>query len=253
MLELLGGPDRVDEESGYWGDSFIVNLGSEALTGKEPLHPHDLDNWHVDGDFFVHYLDSPEQALLVIPVFTDIHSRGGATYIAPEGIELVARKLAQYPEGMLQTSLSFTPSTSTLPEPKDDPDYWSTMDAARQCTQFVELTGEVGDVILLHPFMLHSASKNYLRTPRVITNPPVALRAPFVFDRENAEEYSLVERKTLLALGKDRFPFKNTTERRRVVPKRVLREQKFREEEALRLKEAEARRNGGNSLVAVAA
>ncbi|KIJ62592.1 hypothetical protein HYDPIDRAFT_30194, partial [Hydnomerulius pinastri MD-312] len=53
MTELLGGKERVAENSGWWGDSFIVNLGSEELERqKESLHPHDLDNWHVDGDSF---------------------------------------------------------------------------------------------------------------------------------------------------------------------------------------------------------
>ena len=58
-----------------------------------------------------------------------------------------------------------------------------------------------GDVVLLHPLMLHSASKNHLRVPRVITNPPVALKAPFQFARNDPDEYSLVELKTLKALG----------------------------------------------------
>lgn len=37
------------------------------------------------GDFFVHFLDSPEQALLVIPLYTDILPNGGATWICTEG------------------------------------------------------------------------------------------------------------------------------------------------------------------------
>jgi hypothetical protein len=65
-----------------------------------------------------------------------------------------------------------------------------------------EMTGEVGDVYLLHPLMLHSASKNLLRLPRIITNPPVALKEPFKLNRKEGEgEYSLVERKTLMELG----------------------------------------------------
>lgn len=57
MTELLGGEDRVAENSGWWGDSFIVNLGSEELARQtESLHPRDLDNWHIDGDFFVSFL-----------------------------------------------------------------------------------------------------------------------------------------------------------------------------------------------------
>lgn len=57
---------------------------------------------------------------------------------------------------------------------------------------FVEATGEVGDVYILHPFMLHSASKNLRRDIRIITNPPVSLKEPFKYDGKNP---SLVEQK----------------------------------------------------------
>lgn len=83
--------------------------------------------------------------------------------------------------------------------------------------------------------MLHSASKNYLRIPRVITNPPVSLKEPFKFDRETEEEYSLVEKKTLKALGKERIEFRPTTERRRLTPKRVENYERMRAEELRRL------------------
>lgn len=54
MQDLLGGAERIDEEASRWGDSFIVNLGTEALENvTEHIRPRDLDNWHVDGDFFV--------------------------------------------------------------------------------------------------------------------------------------------------------------------------------------------------------
>jgi len=65
---------------------------------------------------------------------------------------------------------------------------------------FHEMTGNIGDVVLMHPFMLHSASKNLLRRVRVITNPPVSLKEPFRLNRDNHEEYSLVELKTLKEL-----------------------------------------------------
>ncbi|KAI0795271.1 hypothetical protein BC629DRAFT_314447 [Irpex lacteus] len=218
MQDLLG-KDRIDEQNSTWGDSFIVNFGLPEHEGEDKVvHPHDLDNWHVDGDFFVHYLDSPEQALLVIPLFSDIKPRGGGTYICPEGIDLVARYLASHPEGLLPVKQSFIPSTSTYANPIDHPERFYHPDAARKCSKFVEMTGEVGDVILLHPLMLHSASQNHLRHKRVIINPPVALKEPFNFNRENAEEFSLVELKTLKALGVDRLDFRPTTKRSRIVP-----------------------------------
>ncbi|EGN98483.1 hypothetical protein SERLA73DRAFT_110000 [Serpula lacrymans var. lacrymans S7.3] len=239
MLDLLGGEERISEKSGWWGDSFIVNLGSEELERqKESLHPKDLDNWHVDGDFFVHFLDSPEQGLLVIPIYSDIKPRGGGTYICPDGIDMIAQYLAAHPEGVLPTPrLCFTPSTSAYADPKDDPHFWSHPDEVKKCNKFVEVTGEVGDVVLLHPLMLHSASKNHLRIPRVITNPPVALKEPFNFNRENPDDYSLVEKKTLKALGVDKLDFQIKTERREVVPLRVKIQQQMLEEEKKRLAE----------------
>ncbi|KAF9015008.1 hypothetical protein BDQ17DRAFT_1385827 [Cyathus striatus] len=248
MKDLLGGEDRIDDTAAHWGDSFIVNLGTDELAkSKEDIAPQDLNNWHVDGDFFVHFLDSPEQALLVIPVYSDIVSRGGGTMICPEGINLIANYLSKHPEGVLPTGLSFTPSTSTYANKEDDPGYWSMLKEIKRCSHFVEITGEIGDVVLLHPLMMHSASKNYLRIPRVITNPPVALKQPFNFAREDPEEYSLVEKKTLKELGVDKFEFNITTERRKVVPARVLAQQKMMEDEKKRLA---AMRNPGQAATA---
>lgn len=183
----------------------------------------------------VHYLDSPEQALLVIPIFSDIEPKGGGTFISPDGLNLIAKYLQGHPEGVLPTGQSFTPSTSTYADPKDDPGYWSHLKEIKRCSQFVEMTGQVGDVVLLHPLMLHTASRNFTRIPRIITNPPVYLKEPFNFCRENVEDYSLVERKTLKALGLDKLDFRVTTERKRIVPARLLHANKMLDEERKRL------------------
>ncbi|KAG6829293.1 hypothetical protein H0H92_005047 [Tricholoma furcatifolium] len=236
MQDLLGGEERIDEQSSAWGDSFIVNLGTKELENESKrIAPRDLDNWHVDGDFFVHFLDSPEQALLVIPIYSEIQPGGGGTMISPDGIPLIAHYLAAHPEGVLPTGLSFTPSTTTYTDPKDDPGYWSHLKEIKKCESFVEMTGEIGDVVLMHPLMMHSASKNYTRIPRVITNPPVALREPFNFARDNPDDYSLVELKTLKELGVDRLDYKITTERRQIVPARVAIQNKALEAEKQRL------------------
>ena len=52
--------------------------------------------------------------------------------------------------------------------------YWNDMAKDPSVTReesFHEMTGETGDVILLHPLMLHSASKNLLRNVRVVCLP----------------------------------------------------------------------------------
>ncbi|KAL5524462.1 hypothetical protein ACEPAF_9602 [Sanghuangporus sanghuang] len=242
--DLLGGEERIAPDGALWADNFIVNLGAPQYEGEDKyIHPSDLDNWHVDGDFFVHYLDSPEQALLVIPIYSPIVPRGGGTCIAPEGVGLIANYLAAHPEGVLPTGLSFTPSTSTYENHQDHPEYWSNLKEVKRCKDFVELTGEPGDVVLMHPLMLHSASKNHLRLPRIITNPPVSLREPFNFNRENPEDFSLVEKKTLKELGVNRLDFKITTERKNIVPARVATQQKMLEEEKRRLEELKAKAN----------
>jgi hypothetical protein len=92
ICELLGGEDRVAEDSTMWSDGLIVNLGTPEWEGKWPS-PKDLPGWHVDGDFFVHYLDSREQGLLVIPLFTDIKEHAGGTMICSDAIPLIAKHL----------------------------------------------------------------------------------------------------------------------------------------------------------------
>lgn len=218
ICDLLGGEERITDTSAKWRDNIILNLGAEEWKEKF-LEPKELDNWHIDGDFFRHYLDSPEQALLVIPLFSDILHNGGATYISPDGMERVARWLAAHPEGTWPASGGGMRFADLVPE----------------CEQFVELTGKKGDVILLHPLMLHSASKNHIQAPRLITNPPVSVKEPFNFDRANSEDFSLVELKTLKALGKDKFPFTIQGTREHCKAPRLPFQQQLLEEELERL------------------
>ncbi|KAL2819263.1 hypothetical protein BDW59DRAFT_151561 [Aspergillus cavernicola] len=232
ICELCGGEERVSEQSSTWGDGLIVNLGTSEWEGRWP-NPKDLDNWHVDGDFFVHYLDSPEQALLVIPLFTDIKPHGGGTMICPDAIPLMAKHLYNHPEGV---SPQMVPRGQT-PQHKGL-SFWSSL--IQECSEFHEMTGNVGDVVLMHPLMCHSASRNSLRMPRMIINPPVGLKEPFNFDRDDPSQYSLVEQKTLLALGKDRLQgWSITTERERIVPARIKGSLEMKQQEEERLRQAQ--------------
>ncbi|KAJ7728977.1 hypothetical protein B0H14DRAFT_3000307 [Mycena olivaceomarginata] len=99
------------------------------------------------------------------------------------------------------------------------------------------MTGEVGDVYLLHPLMVHSTTKNTTknatRVPRVITNPPVALKEPFRLSR--------VEQKMLHELG---FPegldgWKIEGGRAAFVPRRIKIQEEMKERERERLAKLE--------------
>ncbi|KAL4801202.1 hypothetical protein BDV18DRAFT_155176 [Aspergillus unguis] len=234
ICELCGGEDRisVSDEFANWRDSLIVNLGTEDYEGEENWpDPRDLDNWHVDGDFFWHYLDSPEQALLVIPLFSDIKPKGGGTMICPQGIDLIAKHLYDHPEGV---NPGMVPR-GQKPKHEGVTGFYSAL--IKQCTEFHEMTGNIGDVVLMHPLMCHSASRNSLRIPRIITNPPVSLKEPFNFNRDDPGDYSLVERKTLLALGKERLEgWSITGERERIIPARMKAFYKMKKEEEERLR-----------------
>jgi hypothetical protein len=233
ICDLLGGEERVAGYNRTWNDGLIVNLGTPEGDGKD-IPGSDLPGWHVDGDFFVHYLDSPEQGLLVIPLFTDIRPGGGGTMICPSAIPKVAKFLHDHPEGV---SPRFTPrSENPKMDPEDTLQWYCDVAKATPREDFVEASGKVGDVYLLHPLMMHSASNNMLRELRIITNPPVSLNEPFNFNRDDETEYSVVERKTLNALGVDRLrDWKITAGRDAVVPERLRRQAKMREEELARL------------------
>ncbi|OGE52840.1 hypothetical protein PENARI_c009G09495 [Penicillium arizonense] len=216
ICELLGGEDRVAPESASWNDALIVNLGSPESEGKWP-NPADLPGWHVDGDFFTHFLDSPEQALLVIPLFSDIQDHAGGTMVCPDALKFIAQHLYNHPEGVTPYMLPRGQQPDGNPMKTS---FYS--DIVKQCSEFHQMTGKVGDVILLHPLMVHSVSVNSLRHPRVITNPPAQLKQPFNFDRNDPSKYSLVEKKTLSLFGKERLAgWKIKGQREFVTPERL--------------------------------
>lgn len=113
------------------------------------------------------------------------------------------------------------------------------------CSQFHEMTGAVGDVLLLHPFSCHSQSKNLKRIPRIIVNAFVSLKEPFNFDRKDPSQNSLVEQKTLKSLEADRLSGWSITEEREYILT-------GREDDAKRMKELESRRlQQANQVTAV--
>ncbi|GAA5193441.1 hypothetical protein GCM10023322_55470 [Rugosimonospora acidiphila] len=222
--ELIGGEERMAADKPYpWTDGFIVNL---SLGADEPWAPAsgDTPGWHVDGSWFRHYLDSPEQGLLTIVLWSEVVHRGGATFVATDSIGHIARFLATHPEGVLPGR-----------DPGPDAPGFPYAELAKQCTEFVEATGEIGDVYLLHPLVLHTKSQNALRRPRIITNSTLMLAEPMRFDRPNPAEHSAVERAVLRALGVDRLSFTATGPRARVASDLSEEHERTKVEEAERL------------------
>ena len=179
QLDLLGGGARVKGGGALaWGDGTVANLCKDG-EHPWPTPCAQMDGWHWDGWDFYHYLDSPEQALLVVPLFSDIAPESGGTLLATDSIGVVARFLARHPEGVhpdgTQGGGYLIPSL------------------VEECTQFVELTGNAGDLALLHPFMLHRAAANPSGRARFIQNGRLSLERPMDFNRDDPSDYSLVE------------------------------------------------------------
>lgn len=206
LCDVAGGAERIDTrvmeiesqhfttiDSTEWSDAFIVNFRRGA---DKPWMPPSVEagGWHKDGSFFRHFLDSREQGLLTIVYWSDVGHKGGGTFIAPDSIKHVARYLADHPEGV----------------PNDGDDFGALID---KCSEFVEVTGQVGDFIILHPFMLHASSNNHSPHVRFMTNPPVVLAEPMNLNRDDPTEFSLIERCTLHALGLPRYDFQPTAPR----------------------------------------
>jgi hypothetical protein len=225
QCELLGGAERAGP-CFVW-DSFIVTIDDAGGASWEPPSPRS-PGWHVDGDHFRHFLDSPEQGLVSLFACTDILPRGGGTLLACDSVAVIAHLLAAHPQGVLPEDFDFHA-------------------LVRKCRDFIQLTARAGDVILVHPFVLHAASPNHLAVPRVIANAPLPLREPMNFAREDPRALSPVERAVLRGLGLPRLEFFPTAGRERVASPRAAVAQRMRDEEETRIAAGGCLGSGGGN------
>jgi hypothetical protein len=225
ICQLCGGAERI--HAPVWGDGFIANFHLGDGQAWVPPGPK-AEGWHKDGDFFRHFLDSAEQALLTIVLWSDVHPRGGATFLAADSVGPVARHLEAHPEGVNPMSNAGTAYGG-----------FPFSDLLSQCRDYREATGTAGDVYLMHPFLLHTSSFNALKRPRLITNPPVHFVEPMCFNRAQPQDHSPVEQAILRGLGKTSLAFAPTAPRERLEPPRVAQQRKLKEAEDARLAEAQ--------------
>ena len=194
QLDLVGGAHRFPSNGDQleWGEGVVSNLGIQDDPRWQPPAARQ-PGWHKDGWHFRHFLNSPEQALVTVPIYTDIEPKSGGTYLALDSIGPVARLMSVSPEGIHPDSVQG--AGYLIPG------------LVEQCCEFRELTGEAGDMALLHPYMLHRVSINPSTRPRFIANMAPVLSDPMKFDREPDDCYSLVELATLHALGRSSYSF----------------------------------------------
>jgi hypothetical protein len=151
MDDLLGpGRYRPLTGFGWWPISF-------PGFDQPPWRPPQV-GWHVDGQHFHHRLDASDQGLLPLFIFSEIQPGDGGTAYLEGSHATTARVLhAAEPVGLDPIAVS------------------SQAAAAADKSRAVEGTGQPGDVLLLHPFMVHARSPNTGSRVRFICNPCVGL------------------------------------------------------------------------------
>ncbi len=205
QADVVGGNSRLHyngERLAFTG-GVITNFSNEKH-GKWQAPGCQQHGWHKDGWHFRHFLDSPEQGLLTVPLYTQVLARSGGTFLARDSIAPVAKLLAKYPTGFHADSVQG--AGYLIPYLID------------QCSDFEELTGEPGDLVILHPYMLHRRSINPTNRPRFIANLAIVLKEPMCFSRKPDDPYSLVELAVLRALDKSGYKYENARPREAFVP-----------------------------------
>lgn len=174
ITDLLGGPERVATR--HFTNYLIVNLRprhpGNDLSGACPAP--DRASWHIDDPSPTSHLDRIATGLIGIVLFSDLLPSSGNTWLALDSVGKVARTLADHPEGIDLAAKRGNQIVET-------------------CARFHEVTGETGDVVLVHPLMMHSGSPNPSTRIRWLGNPMIYLHEPLRPRRPEAE-LSPVER-----------------------------------------------------------
>ena len=161
--DLHGGGSRWewlhDDNIGWIHIRFPI--ASEEQSREQSRLPKVGDyGWHVDGGHFdFHKFDSPEQSVILLPMVRDVSEMGGATklikashkevgeYLAYKGREGVHRRMLNE-----QVKMYFVNSILNK-EPE------------RLCAA----SATKGSVLLMHPFLIHTAAVNAVGFPWRIT------------------------------------------------------------------------------------
>ena len=187
QVDCVGGRERVAApEQIALPDSLAVNLCSDdSKLGEEGWRSTRAPGWHKDGWHYRHFLDSPQQGLLLAYIYSDLSPESGGTQMCVDSVGVVARLLARHPEGIHpDTVYSYIKPYMV-----------------RDCSEFQELTGEAGDLAIMHPYMVHRVAGNASGRVRFGQFPSLKLSQPMRFSREDPGDYSLSELVVLKELG----------------------------------------------------
>ncbi|MCP3979048.1 MAG: phytanoyl-CoA dioxygenase family protein [bacterium] len=175
-VDALVGPAAWTTRRGF-GWVIVRFPGHHRRAWRPPRN-----GWHVDGMDFRHRLDSPEQGLVGIEILSDIGPHGGGTVVDVGSHRRIARRL--HDAG--RSGLSYSELLRVAAERSGGP--------------LREVRANAGDVVWMHPFLVHARGPNTSTVPRLAANRQISLRAPMRLINGPEEGYSAVEWAILAAV-----------------------------------------------------
>ncbi|MBB3114638.1 hypothetical protein FHS18_006776 [Paenibacillus phyllosphaerae] len=210
---------------GWWPVNFSLNADQPWSVP--------VNGWHWDGIHFKHFIDSPEQGLLCLCLFSDVGHQGGGTFIVEGSHKVVARFLSGHPEGLelgdaigllnrehpylrelTGADRSADNKSNDIYNDQTAPNVGTPEEASAEAIaqarldkfmnndytdadgiklRVLETTGRSGDAILCHPFLYHSSSQNLIGVPRFMCNRTTPITERLNLQRENEADYSPLE------------------------------------------------------------
>jgi hypothetical protein len=174
--EILGG--QAWRRPSDWGAFFIV------FPSRRPWNVP-ADGWHLDADYTGPL--APPQGVKVHAMFGDVEPQGGGVNVISGSHRLVHRWFADHPPRPGARAAELRRSVHRHPYLRD---LSTAGDAAARVERFlerveevhgiplqvVEMTAKAGDVILMHPLLLHAPPTTHLGSaPRFLLNKDIYL------------------------------------------------------------------------------
>ena len=177
-LDDLLGEGRYNKPNGSgWP---LLNLPGFATPPWTPP----TEGWHIDGIQFHHHVNSKDQGLIGLLLFTDVAPGGGGTAVKPGSHHFCSRILQEAePDGFEVSELARVVGDATMDLPA------------------IEILGNAGDILMMHPHLYHASSPNCSDTVRIASNFCVTLHEPMNLNQPDPAAYSLVEKAIVQALS----------------------------------------------------
>lgn len=168
---------RVVQKLTAPGEALPLPVGREWILNLDhkPTVPDvdELDRrrrtayWHIDTPGTRTTLVGRFDALTLLILWSDVEEHGGGTLFAPDSLDRMIEALASSAEGLDTRAERFGVSLID------------------RCTDLRAQVGKAGDVLVLHPFMLHASPENYRLRVRILENPTVHVRRELDYRRTN--------------------------------------------------------------------